>query len=131
MLFCTLLVKLFGQFQLFYSSSPNYFAYSSILSMSMNCRNHLSTMLILPLPKTDWGCIKFMSILWRILTEHCGMIFYLLMPSFIFLFIIIINIWAAYGVEPRPSTVRAWSPNHWIAGESLILYFFTTGLLHI
>ena len=101
---------------------------SSILFMSMNCRNHLSTMLILPLPKADWGCIKFMSNLWRILTEHCGMIFCLLIPSFIFLFIIIINILAAYGVEPRLSTMRVWSPNHWTARESLILYFFITEL---
>ena len=102
---------------------------SSILFMSMNCRNHLSTMLILPLPEADWGCIKFMSNLWRILTEHCGMIFCLLMPSFIFLFIII-NILAAYGVEPRPSTMRVWSPNHWTTRESLILYFFITELPH-
>ena len=23
------------------------------------------------------------------------------------------------GIEPRPSAVRAWSPNHWTAGEIL------------
>lgn len=120
MLFCTLLVKLFGQFQLFYSSSPIILPLLAYLFMSMNCRNRWSTMLILSLPKADWGCIKFMGNLWRILTEHCGMIFHLLMPSFILLFIIIINILAAYGVEPRPSTVRTCGPNHWTARESII-----------
>ena len=88
------------------------------LFTSMNCRNRWSIMLILPLPKADWGCIKFMSNLWRILTEHCGVIFHLLMSSFILL--IIINILTAYGVEPRPSTVRTWGPNNWTARESII-----------